>query len=177
MALIDDEIKKACDVMAKGGVILYPTDTIWGIGCDATNSAAVERLFALKQRADSKAMLMLLDSSAKLPYYIENIPEAAWMLLDSCEGEDEDGTSARHILYQRGTERVTRALAESRDHNRLRARLSLKVDRIRELFVLGVAPDCRKNELRAFICFYIHLFSKSCFALQRRTASSCLPPI
>ena len=82
-----EDLQAALRVLRNGGLIAYPTDTIWGIGCDATNSAAVERLFALKQRADSKAMLMLLDSSAKLPYYIENIPEAAWMLLDSCEGE------------------------------------------------------------------------------------------
>ena len=57
-----EEIRKACEVMQKGGVILYPTDTIWGIGCDATNEEAVRRVFAIKQRADSKALLALVDS-------------------------------------------------------------------------------------------------------------------
>ena len=56
-----EDLQAALRVLRNGGLIAYPTDTIWGIGCDATNSAAVERLFALKQRADSKAMLMLLE--------------------------------------------------------------------------------------------------------------------
>ena len=53
--MMNDEIKKACDVMYKGGVILYPTDTVWGIGCDATNEEAVKKVFEIKRRADSKA--------------------------------------------------------------------------------------------------------------------------
>ena len=61
-----DEIKKACEVLQKGGVILYPTDTVWGIGCDATNEEAVKRVFEIKQRADSKAMLVLVDSPVKV---------------------------------------------------------------------------------------------------------------
>ena len=58
-----EDIKKACQVMREGGVILYPTDTIWGIGCDATNEDAVRRVYEIKQRQDSKAMLVLVDSS------------------------------------------------------------------------------------------------------------------
>ena len=54
-----EDIKKACQVMSEGGVILYPTDTIWGIGCDATNEEAVRRVYEIKQRSDSKAMLVL----------------------------------------------------------------------------------------------------------------------
>lgn len=108
-----EDLQAALRVLRSGGLIAYPTDTIWGIGCDATNSAAVERLFALKQRADSKAMLMLLDSSAKLPYYIENIPEAVWMLLDSCEGEDEDGaTKPMTIVYPNARNIAPKLIAE-----------------------------------------------------------------
>ena len=57
-----DEIKKALDVLYSGGVILYPTDTVWGIGCDATNEKAVQRIFEIKKRADTKAMLVLIDN-------------------------------------------------------------------------------------------------------------------
>ena len=60
MASIDDEVKKACEILAKGGIILYPTDTIWGIGCDATNDEAVKRVFEIKRRADSKALIVLV---------------------------------------------------------------------------------------------------------------------
>ena len=67
---INDDIRKACEVMEKGGVILYPTDTIWGIGCDATNEEAVKRVFEIKHRADSKAMLVLIDTAAKLNYLL-----------------------------------------------------------------------------------------------------------
>lgn len=108
-----EDLQAALHVLRNGGLIAYPTDTIWGIGCDATNSAAVERLFALKQRADSKAMLMLLDSSAKLPYYIENIPETAWMLLDSCEGEAEDGAAKPlTIVYPNARNIAPKLIAE-----------------------------------------------------------------
>ena len=65
-----EDIKKACEVMAAGGIILYPTDTIWGIGCDATNEKAVQRVYELKRRADNKAMLVLMDSEAKLDRYV-----------------------------------------------------------------------------------------------------------
>ena len=77
-----EEIRKACEVMQKGGVILYPTDTIWGIGCDATNEEAVRRVFAIKQRADSKALLALVDSEARLQQYVRNVPEVAWDLIE-----------------------------------------------------------------------------------------------
>lgn len=76
-----EDIKKACEVMRAGGIILYPTDTIWGIGCDATNEEAVRKVYDLKQRADNKAMLVLTDSDAKLPAYVSDIPEIAWDLI------------------------------------------------------------------------------------------------
>lgn len=76
-----EDIKKACEVMAEGGIILYPTDTIWGIGCDATNEKAVQRVYELKRRADNKAMLVLMDSEAKLDRYVSDVPDIAWDLI------------------------------------------------------------------------------------------------
>jgi L-threonylcarbamoyladenylate synthase len=82
---MEEDIKKACDVLSKGGVILYPTDTIWGIGCDATNEEAVKKIYAIKQRADSKSMLVLLDSSAKIDYYVSDFPDIALDLIELSE--------------------------------------------------------------------------------------------
>lgn len=79
---MNDDLKKACEVMATGGLILYPTDTIWGIGCDATNEEAVRRVYELKRRSDHKAMLVLLDSEAKLNGYVSNVPDIAWDLIE-----------------------------------------------------------------------------------------------
>lgn len=76
-----EDIKKACEVMAAGGIILYPTDTIWGIGCDATNEKAVQRVYELKRRADNKAMLVLMDSEANLDRYVSDVPDIAWDLI------------------------------------------------------------------------------------------------
>lgn len=76
-----EDVKKACEVMAAGGIILYPTDTIWGIGCDATNEKAVQRVYELKRRADNKAMLVLMDSEAKLDRYVSDVPDIAWDLI------------------------------------------------------------------------------------------------
>ncbi|GHT10753.1 threonylcarbamoyl-AMP synthase [Bacteroidia bacterium] len=79
---MEEEIKNACEVLKKGGIIIYPTDTIWGIGCDAANEAAVKKIYELKQRSDSKSMLVLLDSSAKLDFYVDELPEIALDLID-----------------------------------------------------------------------------------------------
>lgn len=68
--------------MQAGGIILYPTDTIWGIGCDATNEKAVQRVYELKKRADNKAMLVLIDSTAKLDRYVSDVPDIAWNLIE-----------------------------------------------------------------------------------------------
>lgn len=77
-----EDIKKACQVMREGGVILYPTDTIWGIGCDATNEEAVRRVYEIKQRSDSKAMLVLVDSPVKVDFYVQDVPDVAWDLIE-----------------------------------------------------------------------------------------------
>lgn len=80
-----DEVKKTADILYNGGVILYPTDTIWGIGCDATNEEAVHKVYELKKRIDSKALICLLDNSVKLDYYIQDVPEIAWDLIEVAE--------------------------------------------------------------------------------------------
>lgn len=77
-----DDIHKAVEVMNHGGVILYPTDTIWGIGCDATNAEAVARVFQIKRRDDAKALISLVDSEAKLQFYVRDIPDVAWDLIE-----------------------------------------------------------------------------------------------
>ena len=64
--MLQDEVKKAIEVMKAGGVILYPTDTVWGIGCDATNEEAVRKVFEIKKREDSKALICLVDSDVRL---------------------------------------------------------------------------------------------------------------
>jgi L-threonylcarbamoyladenylate synthase len=77
-----EDIKQALEVLQRGGVILYPTDTIWGIGCDATNAEAVRRVYDIKRRADSKAMLVLVDSEVKVDFYVKDVPEVAWSLIE-----------------------------------------------------------------------------------------------
>lgn len=79
----ENDIKQAVEVLRKGGVILYPTDTVWGIGCDATNAEAVKRVYEIKQRDDSKALICLVDSDARLQRYVRNVPDVAWQLLDA----------------------------------------------------------------------------------------------
>ena len=79
----EEDIRQAVETMRKGGVILYPTDTVWGIGCDATNAEAVKRVYEIKQRDDSKALICLVDSDARMQRYIRNVPEVAWQLIDS----------------------------------------------------------------------------------------------
>lgn len=80
-----DDIRQAVEVMNKGGIILYPTDTIWGIGCDATNPEAVKRVYDIKRRNDAKALITLIDSEAKLEAYVTNVPEVAWQLIEVAE--------------------------------------------------------------------------------------------
>ena len=78
----EEDIRNAVEVMRKGGVILYPTDTVWGIGCDATNAEAVAKVYKIKKREDSKALICLVDSDARLQRYVRQVPSVAWELLD-----------------------------------------------------------------------------------------------
>ena len=79
----EEDIRKAVDVLRNGGIILYPTDTVWGIGCDATNPDAVRKIYELKQREDTKSMLVLVDSDGMLQRTVKDIPEIAWELIDA----------------------------------------------------------------------------------------------
>ncbi|MDA3822909.1 MAG: L-threonylcarbamoyladenylate synthase [Bacteroidales bacterium] len=78
-----DDLNRALKVLQEGGLILYPTDTIWGIGCDATNEKAVRRIYNLKKREDSKSMLLLLHTENMLPSYVDVVPEGAWELIEA----------------------------------------------------------------------------------------------
>lgn len=82
MKTYSDDIQNALEVLKAGGIILYPTDTIWGIGCDATHKEAVEKVYNLKRRKDSKSMLVLLDNANRLNAWVEEIPEIVWELLE-----------------------------------------------------------------------------------------------
>ena len=81
-----DDIREAVRVMQSGGVILYPTDTIWGIGCDACNENAVRRVFEIKRRAEAKSVISLVDSEVKVEFYVRSVPEVAWQLWE-CSDE------------------------------------------------------------------------------------------
>ncbi len=77
-----NELKKAVEVMRQGGVILYPTDTVWGIGCDATKPEAIARIYEIKRRVESKSMIVLVDSMAKVEGYVSEVPDIAWDLVE-----------------------------------------------------------------------------------------------
>ena len=110
------DIAEAVKVMRAGGVILYPTDTVWGIGCDATNAEAVAKIYAIKKRAESKAMICLVDSDNRIQRYVRNVPEGAWdvmtmsempttVILDGADGLAknliaEDGSIAMRITQE-----------------------------------------------------------------------------
>ena len=102
-----EDLQSALRVLREGGVIVYPTDTVWGIGCDATNADAVARVYEIKRRVDSKAMLVLLDGAGKLQGYMEKVPETAWMLLEASEGQ-----RPMTIIYPRAKNIATNLLSE-----------------------------------------------------------------
>ncbi|MDR0982029.1 MAG: threonylcarbamoyl-AMP synthase [Culturomica sp.] len=81
---LKQEIKKSIEILRKGGVIVYPTDTIWGIGCDATNETAVKRIYEIKRRADSKSMLVLLDDVGKIASYAD-VPDISYELIEASD--------------------------------------------------------------------------------------------
>ncbi len=100
-----EDIKKACEVLNNGGLILYPTDTIWGIGCDATNEKAVQKVFDLKKRADSKALIVMIDNTVKLDFYVDEVPELA---IDLIEVSEKPMT----VIYDKGRNIAPNLLAE-----------------------------------------------------------------
>ena len=102
-----EDLQRALQVLRSGGVILYPTDTVWGIGCDATNAEAVARVYEIKRRVDSKAMLVLLDGAGKLQGYMDKVPETAWMLLEANEGQ-----RPMTIIYPHAKNLASNLLAE-----------------------------------------------------------------
>lgn len=77
-----EDISNSLKILLEGGVILYPTDTVWGIGCDATNENAVQRIYRIKKRKDSKSMLILIDYPDRLNQYVSNIPDIAWKMMN-----------------------------------------------------------------------------------------------
>ena len=85
MTDINTEVHNAYEVIKNGGIILYPTDTVWGIGCDATNPEAIKKIYALKQREESKSMIVLMNSDRMMYTVFKDIPEVAWQILDLSE--------------------------------------------------------------------------------------------
>jgi L-threonylcarbamoyladenylate synthase len=82
---INQEIQNAYEVIKEGGIILYPTDTVWGIGCDATNPEAVAKIYKLKQRAETQSMICLMNGEKMMYNVFKEIPEVAWQILDLSE--------------------------------------------------------------------------------------------
>lgn len=102
---MEEDLKQCIEVLRSGGVILYPTDTVWGLGCDATNEKAVQRIFEIKKRADSKALLLLVDSFGRLQNYVDQIPDLAFDLIDMSE-------KPITIIYPKGKNLASNVLAD-----------------------------------------------------------------
>lgn len=78
----EEDLRNSLKILKEGGVILYPTDTVWGLGCDPTNSAAVEKIFTIKSRSDSKSLIILVDGDQMLERYVRDIPEIVFELIN-----------------------------------------------------------------------------------------------
>jgi len=131
--MLRDEVAKALKVVQDGGIILYPTDTIWGIGCDAANTEAVKKIYQLKQRDEAKSMIILLDTENRLESYIKEVPAIAYDLIEFAENPltlvmpgarnisqaliAEDGTVgvrvAKHEFCQQLIQRLRRPLVST----------------------------------------------------------------
>lgn len=99
------DLKEAARVMREGGIILYPTDTVWGIGCDARNEDAVKKIFTLKQREDTKSMLVLVSSEGMLQRTVKEVPEICWQLIDAA-------VNPLTIIYDDATEVAPNLVSE-----------------------------------------------------------------
>jgi len=126
--LLQEEIRKAVEVLRQGGTILYPTDTVWGIGCDATNEEAVRKVYEIKRRTDSKALLVLVDSASKIPSYVDEVPDMAWQLIEITE-------KPLTIIYPEAKNLATNLIAA--DH-------SIGIRVTRELFSKTLCEQFRK---------------------------------
>jgi len=82
---INQEVHKAFEIIKEGGIILYPTDTVWGIGCDATNPEAVAKIYQLKQREETKSMIVLMNGEKMIYNVFKEVPEVAWQIIDLSE--------------------------------------------------------------------------------------------
>lgn len=102
---IDEDIQRAVEVLRRGGVILYPTDTVWGLGCDATNAEAVKRIYEIKRRADNKAMIVLMSRPDDLWRYVDDVPDIALELIDVA-------VRPLTIVYDRGRNLAPNLLGE-----------------------------------------------------------------
>jgi L-threonylcarbamoyladenylate synthase len=105
---INTEVHNSYEVIKNGGIILYPTDTVWGIGCDATNEEAVKKIYALKQREESKSMIVLLNGERMMYNVFKDIPEVAWQILDLSERPttlilDKPRNVAKNIIAEDNT--------------------------------------------------------------------------
>ena len=107
---MNEEITKSIEVLKRGGTFLYPTDTIWGIGCDATNADAVSKVYQIKKRVDSKAMLVLVDSIDMIYDYVREVPEMALQILEELEYSGD--TKPLTIIYPEGMNLAPNLLAE-----------------------------------------------------------------
>ena len=106
--MLKEDINKALEVLKSGGLILYPTDTIWGIGCDAANEEAVERIFKLKGRDAGKSLIVLLDTENKLESYVSDVPALAYDLIEYAENPltiiySESKNLAKNVVHADGS--------------------------------------------------------------------------
>ena len=102
---LNNDLTNCLEVLKRGGVIIYPTDTVWGIGCDATNTKAVKRIYEIKRRADSKALITLVDSVAALERVVDEVPEVGYQLV-------EVAVDPLTVVYDRGIGVAPELLAE-----------------------------------------------------------------
>lgn len=100
-----DDIKNSLIILRQGGIILYPTDTIWGIGCDATSSSAVEKIFKIKSRSESKSLLVLVDDEQMIERYVREVPEIVYELIAVTD-------TPLTIIYQNGKNLATGVCSE-----------------------------------------------------------------
>ena len=110
---MEQELHNALKVLREGGTILYPTDTIWGIGCDATNEKAVEKVFTIKKRSESKSLIVLVSDDGMLNRFVKDVPEMAWDIMDAT-GAEEDAELSKPItiIYDAARGLAKNVLAE-----------------------------------------------------------------